>query len=300
MLFTVRRRSGFTLIELLVVIAIVAVLIGLLLPAIQKVRAAAQRVQCQNNLKQLGLALNQYADSNNHAFPPSRTTVSPRVSYAARILPYLEQGNVAKTYVNGKDWNDTLNYPAIQTQLPVFNCPSTPTGLRSDTTIVSSPACGDYTAVNAYDNSLAVSCQSLLGVQPKDPRILGVMTEDTPCPIFQITDGLSNTILLVEDAGRPSGYILGKPVTASPGQGGWADSNGPFTIAGADPRSGSIHGSCGVNCNNNSEIYSFHSGGANVVMADASVHYLDQAINICTLTALTSRAGGEVLTTAPF
>src|SRR3954468_2676826 len=95
-------RAGFTLIELLVVIAIIAILIGLLLPAVQKVREAAARLKCQNNLKQMGIAFHSYAGANNAAFPPA-WTIAPNPlngghSWGTHLLPFLEQDNLFKQY----------------------------------------------------------------------------------------------------------------------------------------------------------------------------------------------------------
>src|SRR4051794_12387124 len=93
----VPRRLGFTLIELLVVIAIIAILIGLLLPAVQKVREAASRMRCQNNLKQLALAAHMHHDANN-CFPMARPSSSPQYGHMVLLLPYIEQGNLAKAF----------------------------------------------------------------------------------------------------------------------------------------------------------------------------------------------------------
>jgi prepilin-type N-terminal cleavage/methylation domain-containing protein len=130
----VTRRSGFTLIELLVVIAIIAVLIGLLLPAVQKVREAASRMRCQNNLKQIGLAVHNYAGANNDDLPPVNfnrvVNPGPPIKYAEgsahfAILPFLEQGNVFDQYT--KDVANPGYLSARSVPLKIFYCPSDPT-----------------------------------------------------------------------------------------------------------------------------------------------------------------------------
>jgi prepilin-type processing-associated H-X9-DG protein len=260
-------------------------------------------MSCTNNLKQIGLALHKYADSHN-AFPYSKTTTFPQHSWTAAVLPYLEQENLYKLYNYKVDWNAPANWPAIQTRVKVFNCPSTP---LQDTTAWAPAQPGgpqprevtDYGAINAIKDFVGVNCFGLQGVTKDDPRIMGGLVRDKPTRFADILDGTSNTILIAEDAGRPQFYAAGGTLLGIKKEGGWADPNGPFSIDGSNP-DGTVPGPCPLNCSNDSEVYAFHTGGANAVFGDGSVHFLSRSISLCTLAKLTTRAGGEIVDSSQY
>lgn len=131
-----KKRSGFTLIELLVVIAIIAVLVSLLLPAVQQAREAARRTQCTNNLKQIGLALHNY-ESSYGMFPPSRINISNPVfqqSWQVMILPQIEQTNLYNKYNFNTNWFDQSNDSVITQNIRMFRCPSAQDSTQPTTT----------------------------------------------------------------------------------------------------------------------------------------------------------------------
>jgi prepilin-type N-terminal cleavage/methylation domain-containing protein/prepilin-type processing-associated H-X9-DG protein len=295
------RRRGFTLIELLVVIAIIAVLVGMLLPAVQKVREAASRVQCANNLKQLGLGLLQY-ESANHKFPPAQLDGPPGKSHgwAPYMLPYIEQQQLYNRY-RWDLWSaDPLNQPVVAHQLPIFQCPSAPEQDRFMTFGVfqnnGKGACGDYAPTMSVDPILVT--QGLIP-QPNDYR--GILEPNKMTRMCQIEDGTSKTVLLTEDAGRPRLWQAGKPGDDQIVVGGpWQAYYNPIILKGSQVDGTGNWGSCAINCTNDREVYSFHAGGANAVYADGSVHFLPAGMSIRVVAALVTRAGGEAVPTSDF
>jgi len=304
-----RHRSAFTLIELLVVIAIIAVLIGLLLPAVQKVREAAARMKCQNNLKQMGLGIHNYEGVFGGIPPNGNNAIGSRRGWNYRILPYIEQQALASMYRDDIEWFDPLNEPVYTKQLAVFQCPSAPnprlsTGSTTNGQTWTNAACADYASSDGVDSSAVVG----LGL-PTTLNRKGLFNNDNHIRFAEITDGLSNGLLIIEDAGRPEFWVQGQnvgtigvtaPSSASNATYGiWASRDNKTGIHGHTMGTGtiglSIAGPCAINCTNWRGIYAFHTGVANVGFGDGSVRSLKSGLNIYTLIALTTRAGGEVV-----
>jgi prepilin-type N-terminal cleavage/methylation domain-containing protein/prepilin-type processing-associated H-X9-DG protein len=357
-----RARRGFTLIELLVVIAIIAVLIGLLLPAVQKVREAAARVKCQNNLKQMGLAVLNYestysklppggegsnaavngtAFSNdlvNGAAPPPGST--PMHSLFTYMLPYIEQNNIYQQidltqYYNAPSATMPNHVTAFQNVVPTFICPSYPFeskdslgygyvhyGATVYTDIVVYPGQGGSTQpVGERDKKLARQRGALDNLQVAIGQI-------------SAADGTSNTTMIAEDGARREGYIT-NPAYLDPAtalgisvdpmiQGAtfptrrfwrWAEQDNGYGVSG-DPllnttttgfkivnNNNTSPGTDGPNgcwrlvnnCGPNDEIFSFHTGGANIVFCDGHVQFISDSVDPVTMAQLVSRSGGEVI-----
>jgi prepilin-type N-terminal cleavage/methylation domain-containing protein len=203
--------SGFTLIELPVVIAIISVLIGLLLPAVQKVREAANRLSFMNNLKQIGLAAQNYENAW-HGLPPRGHTEPPYRGWGPALLPYLEQDNLAQLYHYDINFYDPANGAAISVPLKVYTCPAAPAGRVDQCVDVNlNPtgtvgAEGDYFAPNSVDAFWWPDPQR---TQAADEVQCPAMTHDVVRPLSAITDGTSNTLLISELAGRPEWWIKG-------------------------------------------------------------------------------------------
>ncbi len=325
------KRTGFTIIELLVVIAIIAILIALVLPAVQQAREGARRMQCRNNLKQMGLALHNY-QSAHMVFPPSElnsvgdegcepgeisvednpSACTDYQSWTALCLPCLDQQALANIYNYHSAWSDIANRSSISVQLPIFQCPTTPKTNRTDRHHVVGAAATDYGSVNRVAKRVYSDVFGV--VVPSQAARQGALAEYEVNRPSHITDGMSNTLMLAECAGRPEPLVLGQRMTdlqfesyfddevvrvngqlVSEDGIGWADPDAGFHVKGVQSNGISAYGPVFVNGINTGETYSFHSGGAQVLMADGSVRFLSAAIDSWIYISLCTRAGGESL-----
>ncbi|HLJ94746.1 MAG TPA: DUF1559 domain-containing protein [Gemmataceae bacterium] len=342
-------RRAFTLLELLVVIAIIAVLIGLLIPAVQKVREAASRVRCVNNLKQLGLALHNYHGTAG-CFPPGMIASGSNMSDAEAsgityLLPYLEQDNTHRLYHFDEPWFQADNFEAVGIAVKVFYCPSNrdqgfidlqQIAQEWQTPLPARVASCDYAfcrgangAVHFDWTRIPPAVRGVFHIRPPGERGAGVRLRD-------ISDGTSSTfamgeaaggnaLFLVRDLTNPSQPVLESltgqpvPVDQSWGAAGIGDAAHPFygsvlavtaqyglpadprdepmnrrpttpTVWGNDPRGDNRNGKDWI-----SGFRSLHHGGCNFLFCDGSIRFVTQTIQPETYRALSTYAGGEIV-----
>jgi prepilin-type N-terminal cleavage/methylation domain-containing protein/prepilin-type processing-associated H-X9-DG protein len=302
-----RSRSAFTLIELLVVIAIIAILIGLLLPAVQKIREAANRIKCSNNLKQLGLAIHNYHDANGYIpystspwyeGTPAPGTVLNGRGWITESLPYLEQDNLAAKleitrtqdfFTYGPDsLAGTNTQPWATTVLRLLRCPTD--GLSPQQTATFNYQWNPRpSAITNYKGVIGDNRMGGAGTgQPNDchftPNCPGMFYRNsyqTRQNFAVVTDGLSNTFFVGEDVPYHNHHSA-----LYYANGDYASCHQPlnFFPKPPDPDNWPIVMS----------FRSLHPGGANFLMGDGGVRFVRQGIDFTTYRALCTKAGGEV------
>lgn len=310
-----KKFCGFTLVELLVVIAIIGVLIALLLPAVQAAREAARRNQCTNNVKQIGLAVQNYHDIRK-ALPPARWR-NAHSTWFALIMPQLEAGNEYDLWDFGKQYYHAANEQARLATVPTYFCPSRRSPGGEGT--LSPPNFALQGATGDYAGNLGHEFQDTTGIPPGEiiPEAFGVITtprkvftqilnlsgSDIPLSIIKsdisfknITDGLSNTFLVGEKQVPPTEFAS-RPGDTSIYNGDFVTNHSRMAGNIYPPAPGELYGdrcrSDNVECDWNSLFGSSHSGVIQFGMCDGSVQSISIDVDLDVYEFLARRADGE-------
>jgi prepilin-type N-terminal cleavage/methylation domain-containing protein/prepilin-type processing-associated H-X9-DG protein len=322
-------RQAFTLLELLVVIAIIGILTGLLLPAVQSAREAGRRTQCEDNLKQIGLALENF-ESAHGAFPPGYVSnpsnpamgpvdpdfndAGPGWAWLAFLLPHLEYNSLYNSLQWGLPCYHPANGPAVLTKIPGFLCPSDTGGQNANAggPVLLPDINGKTLATFGRSNYVAsVGSSTLWCSWPVTVFPNGAMYRNSTTRTADVPDGLSHTVFAGERSSNladsvwpgvvPFSEHFQYPPFVSAGSGGV---NRPFDGPGAFV--GAHGGPCPYEdpvvihppnspLGHSDQMQSMHSGGANILLGDASVHFYSDDHQLSTWVALISRNGGETI-----
>lgn len=317
------QRAGFTRLDLIGGLVLGLLTLGLLLPLAHAAKQKSDQLQCQDNLRKLGQAFQRF-ESVQGGFPPRRAGFGgdkPHGGWGTFLLPYLDQTALAKKYNFKRDSYDPENKAVVETRISTFLCPAAPTNRKvgiqaqatsksenpnKDTVYTMMGGANDYITSNGVllprtGYGLNALGRSRLRSNQRQP-----MTDDAILPNSVITDGLEDTLLLIEQAGRPEQWRNGKKTSAgnlfgmtANARGAWAGwgsiAFGPSNRADGEGRGRGDATDCSVNCNNQHGIYGFHAKGANVLFCDGSVRFIGDKLNPLTFAYLTMRDDGHLL-----
>lgn len=342
----VRKRRAFTLVEMLVVVAVIGILVAMLVPAVQSAREAGRRTSCQNNMRQIALGLKLYEDDRG-VYPPVRAprdcpvddSCHPKWGVLVWILPYLDASNAYDSLDLSLNWNDPVNEPITEVDLSWLICPSFPKPRVIAGNCNSEPKSGfsDYSAITrVYRNSDIIAAINAGIIEERqspgmnkdedDPMWDGILQYVNPHssePFYDkrltnsssCADGLGNTFLFAEDAGRPMLYVdptyaqvrfdadeltyrsgtnmncdcatTSEPALCPDGA-PWASPHTWFPVDEPHPISGRF-----INVTNSNEVYSFHPNGAVFAYGDASVGFVNQSMDPEVFVRHVTRADGR-------
>jgi prepilin-type processing-associated H-X9-DG protein len=301
-------------VELLVVIAIIGILVGLLLPAVQAAREAARRMQCSNNMKQLGLAMLNY-ETSHQAFPSNNPLVSRsgdglryvQGPWTLAIMPFLELGNTYDQWDQNLGFAEGTNRPLLETGFQVYKCPSSPVSVVAEFPPLAASFSADFAATGGA-TYLASTVEYAAPLSVREPPMLPTSTvvrgflpqvTSSQSKLRSITDGTSNTIMFGEVSGGPRRFNRNIDVGDNSGSFGHVGSwNRVLLIKMSEDGTALYGGNCLINCTNYAGLNfkSFHSGGVvQMTMCDGSVQAISESIDIDTLYRLFAAQDGLVV-----
>lgn len=314
------RHPAITLVETLVVISVIGVLVALLLPAVQHVREIARKTTCQNNLRQLAVAIQNHETAQSSlpslyygSFLKQPSSVSDEFhfhSWRAAILPQLGQDGFYQQIDLSLPATDVANLANLNTSVSVFLCPSTssintvvPDILAFNNGMIPTKKIGtaarsDYEAVAGVHVEYLPTIRTEYGVwgEPEYDLATAIPISYRSARLRDVTDGLSTTLLVGERSGRPDWYRRGQPVDSYPytppiidhHQAAWGISTHIAWLVFGHEQA--------INDTNATGIYSFHRSGANVALADGSVRFLSETVDQVSLNAMATRSAGDIVT----
>jgi prepilin-type processing-associated H-X9-DG protein len=268
-----QRCAAFTLVEVLVVIATIGILVALLLPAIQAAREAARRAECQNHLRQIGVALHNYHEAHRQlpvgCVDKRIPTFNPngrQLAWSAEILSQLEESSLRESIDFTAAYDSPINAPAAATVLPIYLCPST---VRLASGREGSIVNGATTSGTVYTGA-AIDYGGIYGAAQTSPAANGVFLYERPVKFSEITDGASHTLAIAEDTGRGWGH-----------DGEWINGENIYDVSNR------------INLQQHNEIWSDHPGGAMVGWCDGGATLLASQMDLAVLRASCTRSGND-------